>query len=238
MPRRHRRQSTMDRFLVGGEATASYRRDRWSARPLVEERSVLQALTKYEVAHQNKFSGRPKRVLDEDEIPECNCHRGRDWSVTCGIGCENRSIQVECVRGSCSTGGHCSNQQMQDGSNALLSVKKAPDKGIALLTCQQFLPGAFVCQYTGEIIRRTTNRRREMELKSATNYYSMAVTNNEEEKRQLSAGKNKSDAVDERVRPYAASSDTSSASDGKTKSELPSCKGSEAGSRSIGNSAQ
>ncbi|KAG2983902.1 hypothetical protein PC118_g9163 [Phytophthora cactorum] len=169
----------MDRFLVGGEATASYRRDRWSARPLVEERSVLQALTKYEVAHQNKFSGRPKRVLDEDEIPECNCHRGRDWSVTCGIGCENRSIQVECVRGSCSTGGHCSNQQMQDGSNALLSVKKAPDKGIALLTCQQFLPGAFVCQYTGEIIRRTTNRRREMELKSATNYYSMAVTNNE-----------------------------------------------------------
>ncbi|KAG2777028.1 hypothetical protein Pcac1_g12453 [Phytophthora cactorum] len=130
----------MDRFLVGGEATASYRRDRWSARPLVEERSVLQALTKYEVAHQNKFSGRPKRVLDEDEIPECNCHRGRDWSVTCGIGCENRSIQVECVRGSCSTGGHCSNQQMQDGSNALLSVKKAPDKGIALLTCQQFLP--------------------------------------------------------------------------------------------------
>ncbi|KAG3018190.1 hypothetical protein PC120_g10579 [Phytophthora cactorum] len=48
----------------------------------------------------------------------------------------------------------------------------------------------------------------------------------------------KSDAVDERVRPYAASSDTSSASDGKTKSELPSCKGSEAGSRSIGNSAQ
>ncbi|KAF1784336.1 hypothetical protein GQ600_10390 [Phytophthora cactorum] len=100
------------------------------------------------------------------------------------IGCENRSIQVECVRGSCSTGGHCSNQQMQDGSNALLSVKKAPDKGIALLTCQQFLPGAFVCQYTGEIIRRTTNRRWEMaskdcELKSATNYYSMAVTNNE-----------------------------------------------------------
>ncbi|KAG2858212.1 hypothetical protein PC113_g10012 [Phytophthora cactorum] len=270
----------MDRFLVGGEATASYRRDRWSARPLVEERSVLQALTKYEVAHQNKFSGRPKRVLDEDEIPECNCHRGRDWSVTCGIGCENRSIQVECVRGSCSTGGHCSNQQMQDGSNALLSVKKAPDKGIALLTCQQFLPGAFVCQYTGEIIRRTTNRRREMELKSATNYYSMAVTNNEVigaraigglarfanhscqpncviERWDVNGGKtatkekmsvqgagmpwtdpDKSDAVDERVRPYAASSDTSSASDGKTKSELPSCKGSEAGSRSIGNSAQ
>ncbi|KAG3173685.1 hypothetical protein PI126_g707 [Phytophthora idaei] len=121
MPRRHRRQSTMDRFLVGGEAAASYRRDRWSARPLVEERCVLQALTEYEVADQNKFSCRPKRVLDEDEIPECNCHRGRDWSVTCGIGCENRSIQVECVRGSCATGGHCSNQQMQDGSNALLS---------------------------------------------------------------------------------------------------------------------
>ncbi|KAG3251880.1 hypothetical protein PI124_g3492 [Phytophthora idaei] len=122
MPRRHRRQSTMDRFLVGGEAAASYRRDRWSARPLVEERCVLQALTEYEVADQNKFSCRPKRVLDEDEIPECNCHRGRDWSVTCGIGCENRSIQVECVRGSCATGGHCSNQQMQDGSNALLCI--------------------------------------------------------------------------------------------------------------------
>ncbi|KAG6948479.1 hypothetical protein JG687_00015457 [Phytophthora cactorum] len=93
-------------------------------------------------------------------------------------------MQVECVRGSCATEGHCSNQQMQDDSNALLSVKKVPDKWIALFTCQQFLPGAFVCEYTGEIIRRTTYRRREMaskdcELKSTTNYYGMTVTNNE-----------------------------------------------------------
>ncbi|ETP31149.1 hypothetical protein F442_19961 [Phytophthora nicotianae P10297] len=35
----------MDQFLVRGETAANYQHERWSARPLVEERSALQALT-------------------------------------------------------------------------------------------------------------------------------------------------------------------------------------------------
>ncbi|ETI52700.1 hypothetical protein F443_04251 [Phytophthora nicotianae P1569] len=46
---------------------------------LVEERSALQALTE------------TKRVLNKDEIPECKCNRGEDWTEVCGICCENRS---------------------------------------------------------------------------------------------------------------------------------------------------
>ncbi|KAE9058559.1 hypothetical protein PF007_g31257 [Phytophthora fragariae] len=169
----------MDRFLVGGEAAANYRRDRWTARPWVEERSVLQDLTEYEVIDQNKFCCRPKQVHEDDEIPHCKCRRGQDWTLTCGIGCENRSMQVECVSGKCVTGGRCSNQQMQDDRNALLSVKNLSHKGMSLFASEQILPGAFVCQYTGEIIRSSTYRRREMELNGVTNYYGMAINNNE-----------------------------------------------------------
>ncbi|ETN13421.1 hypothetical protein PPTG_22355 [Phytophthora nicotianae INRA-310] len=32
-----------------------------------------------------------KRVLNKDEIPECKCNRGEDWTEVCGICCENRS---------------------------------------------------------------------------------------------------------------------------------------------------
>lgn len=88
-------------------------------------------------------------------------------------------MQVECVRGQRATGGRCSNQQMQDGFNALLSVRRLPSKGMSLFTSQQISPGAFVCQYTVEVIRSVLYQRREMELKGVTNYYGMTVTTNE-----------------------------------------------------------
>ncbi|ETO84321.1 hypothetical protein F444_01782 [Phytophthora nicotianae P1976] len=120
-----------------------------------------------------------KRVLNKDEIPECKCNRGEDWTEVCGIGCENRSMQVECVRGKCVTEGPCSNQQMQNGSIALLSIKKLHDKGISLFASQPILPGAFVCQYTGEIIESSTYSRRDKEFKGSTNYYGMSLTKGE-----------------------------------------------------------
>eukprot|EP00644_Phytophthora_capsici_P000532 jgi/Phyca11/100267/e_gw1.4.1157.1 len=86
-------------------------------------------------------------------------------------------MQVECVSGKCVTGTLCSNQQLQNGSYALLAVKKLHDKGMSLFASQLILPGTFVCQYTGEIIHRSTYWRREKVR--TTNYYGMSLTNYE-----------------------------------------------------------
>ncbi|OWZ13613.1 hypothetical protein PHMEG_00013031 [Phytophthora megakarya] len=88
-------------------------------------------------------------------------------------------MQVGCVRGKCATGGHCSNQMMQDGLNAMLSVRRLPGKEMSLFASQQISPGGFVCQYTGEVVRSAVYQRRQMELKGAKNYYGMTITSNE-----------------------------------------------------------
>ncbi|ETL81741.1 hypothetical protein L917_17993, partial [Phytophthora nicotianae] len=141
---------------------------------LVEDRTVVQALTEYEPIKENMYRCRPRRVLNEDEIPMCHCSIQTEGMTTRGDDCENRSaselllrmMQIECVENCCSSGIASTNQRMQVGATPVLSVKKLPGKG-------------FVCQYTGEVISRLEYRRRAQELIGARNYYGMRVGRNE-----------------------------------------------------------
>ncbi|KAF1785525.1 SET domain [Phytophthora cactorum] len=88
------------------------------------------------------------------------------WSRLYRILCRQRLIrscvqmQVECICGSCHTGGKCSNKRMQDARYPLLSVKKQHEKRVSLFSDEYIEPGQMLCQYTGEVLSLSGFRRR------------------------------------------------------------------------------
>ncbi|OWZ16073.1 hypothetical protein PHMEG_00010187 [Phytophthora megakarya] len=88
-------------------------------------------------------------------------------------------MQVECLRGKCATGGHCSNQMMQDGLNAMLSVRRLPGKEMSLFDPANFAGRICLPIHGGITDSEISVLVCVQELKGAKNYYGMAIESNE-----------------------------------------------------------
>ncbi|KAG1692184.1 hypothetical protein DVH05_025614 [Phytophthora capsici] len=170
MPWKRSLQLTLDRFLVGSEEDR-FKRTRFSENLLLDTRSIVQAYGEYNPITKNVYMSRPRATLSEEDIPLCGCRCQDGGERPCETSCENRSMNVECVAGRCSSNTNCSNQRFQEGSSVSLSLALCGQKGIGLVAEQRIEKDSFIIEYTGEVIPRGDYYKRYANRPGTRNYY-------------------------------------------------------------------
>ncbi|KAG1695631.1 hypothetical protein DVH05_019370 [Phytophthora capsici] len=162
----------MDRFLTEHDNHSEH--TRFTGALLHEPRSIVQAFAEFEELRRNAYNYRPRRSLVEGDIPMCKCTAQAFECLTCEIGCENRSMQVECVAGKCTTKVVCSNQRFQQGRPLQLSLAHCGSKGVGLVAEQYIPKDAFILEYTGEVVKRE-----EKAVEIPRHYYGVQINDRE-----------------------------------------------------------
>ncbi|KNE66722.1 hypothetical protein AMAG_11220 [Allomyces macrogynus ATCC 38327] len=95
----------------------------------------------------------------------CMCRYNPDadpLATACGphAQCINRQLFVECVPGVCPVGKKCQNRRILTRQSAAVEVVQTAQKGFGLRALEALPAGAFVLEYTGEVISRSMFLRR------------------------------------------------------------------------------
>eukprot|EP00644_Phytophthora_capsici_P011206 jgi/Phyca11/110370/e_gw1.18.726.1 len=89
-------------------------------------------------------------------------------------------MQTECIANKCATNVACSNQRFQQGSPFQLALAHCGDKGIGLMSEQYISKGAFIIEYTGEVIKTGVYYQRYAKGVAGTRrYYGLQIDERE-----------------------------------------------------------
>ena len=122
----------------------------------------------------------PRRDHD-DANDVCQC---RAACEPCGESCLNRGLNVECTAATCSYGAddgperRCNNRDMQRRNNSRVVARPTPGKGWGLFAEEALPAGAFVVEYTGEVLDDALTEQRLLEYKAAgqEHYHIMEIS--------------------------------------------------------------
>ncbi|KAF5199229.1 Histone-lysine n-methyltransferase ashh2 [Thalictrum thalictroides] len=164
---------------ASGEEDASY------AYP-VSKRFEVKPLTVPQQApwrpiQSNLFLHRNRKANTIDEIMVCQCKPPKEGGLGCGDGCLNRVLNIECVRGTCPCGDHCSNQRFQKRNYAKLEYFRCGKKGYGLQLLENVCRGDFLIEYVGEVLDLNAYeaRQREYASRGQKHFYFMTLNGSE-----------------------------------------------------------
>uniref|UniRef100_A0A7N0TNE1 Histone-lysine N-methyltransferase ASHH2 n=1 Tax=Kalanchoe fedtschenkoi TaxID=63787 RepID=A0A7N0TNE1_KALFE len=111
----------------------------------------------------------------------CHCKPPCDGGLGCGEECLNRMLNIECVRGTCPCGDHCSNQQFQERKYAKLKSFKSGKKGYGLCSEEDIGRGQFLIEYVGEVLDMPAYEARQKDYasKGHKHFYFMTLNGSE-----------------------------------------------------------
>lgn len=101
-------------------------------------------------AHPSYVEDKAAIKREREELQECVCDP--DSGNSCGPGCLNREMYIECDPKTCPCGKVCNNRRIQRRQIAKIQTYKTADKGFGLRTNEKLQPGDLVTEYCGEII--------------------------------------------------------------------------------------
>ncbi|PIA27202.1 hypothetical protein AQUCO_08200016v1 [Aquilegia coerulea] len=129
----------------------------------------------------NLFLHRNRKANTIDEIMVCQCKPPKDGGLGCGDGCLNRVLNIECVRGTCPCGDHCSNQRFQKRNYAKLENFRCGKKGYGLQLLENVSRGDFLIEYVGEVLDLNAYeaRQREYASRGQKHFYFMTLNGSE-----------------------------------------------------------
>ncbi|KAL2917327.1 hypothetical protein HK105_202991 [Polyrhizophydium stewartii] len=124
------------------------------------------------------------RIKSDYMICECRYDPARDpISMACGedSDCINRELALECSPEDCPTGAACQNRRFQDAVYMPIQVFQTERKGLGLRALCDIPNGAFIIEYTGEVISTELFRKRTLEYSKAgaRHFYFMSLKRGE-----------------------------------------------------------
>ena len=148
------------------------------------------ARVKDELRHPPKYSylsrcrwrvPRPKSSRRGSDEGVCQCEAG---GSACDDSCLNRGLNIECTAATCSWGAddgperRCLNRDLQRRNNSRIVARPTPGKGWGLFAESDIPAGAFVVEYTGEILDDALCEQRLLEYKAAgqAHYHIMEIS--------------------------------------------------------------
>lgn len=148
------------------------------------------ARVKDELRHPPKYSylsrcrwrvPRPKSSRRGSDEGVCQCEAA---DSACDDSCLNRGLNIECTAATCSWGAddgperHCLNRDLQRRNNSRIVARPTPGKGWGLFAESDIPAGAFVVEYTGEILDDALCEQRLLEYKAAgqAHYHIMEIS--------------------------------------------------------------
>ncbi|GLJ29914.1 hypothetical protein SUGI_0591390 [Cryptomeria japonica] len=101
----------------------------------------------------NIYVNRCRKSPTIDEIMICQC-KAPDGGTPgcCGDDCLNRSMNIECVPGTCPCGDLCSNQRFQKKLYAKVKEMRCGKKGYGLRVLEDVPRTTFIIEYVGEVL--------------------------------------------------------------------------------------